>query len=70
MSNRIHWLLGMGIFLVETDLNSPPVFDHFLRTFEASHEISVLLHINRIPKYHVCPISQTMRENLCKTGTN
>ncbi|OAT05798.1 potassium uptake protein [Blastomyces gilchristii SLH14081] len=46
---------GIGIFLVETDLNSPPVFDHFLRKFEASHEITVLLHINRIPKYHVVP---------------
>ncbi|EER41536.1 potassium transporter hak-1 [Histoplasma capsulatum H143] len=46
---------GIGIFLVETDLNSPPVFDHFLRKFEASHEITVLLHINRIPKYHVAP---------------
>ncbi|KAG5294344.1 potassium transporter hak-1 [Histoplasma ohiense] len=46
---------GIGIFLVETDMNSPPVFDHFLRKFEASHEITVLLHINRIPKYHVAP---------------
>ncbi|OJD21363.1 hypothetical protein ACJ73_07298 [Blastomyces percursus] len=46
---------GIGIFLVETDLNSPPVFDHFLRKFEASHEITILLHINRIPKYHVVP---------------
>ncbi|PGH08128.1 KUP system potassium uptake protein [Blastomyces parvus] len=46
---------GIGIFLVETDLNSPPVFDHFLRKFEASHEITVLLHINHIPKYHVVP---------------
>ncbi|KKZ66004.1 hypothetical protein EMCG_08226 [[Emmonsia] crescens] len=46
---------GIGIFLVETDSNSPPVFDHFLRKFEASHEITVLLHINHIPRYHVLP---------------
>ncbi|OJD11175.1 potassium uptake protein [Emergomyces pasteurianus Ep9510] len=46
---------GIGIFLVETDSNSPPVFDHFLRKFEASHEITILLHINHIPKHHVPP---------------
>ncbi|ODH49554.1 potassium uptake protein [Paracoccidioides brasiliensis] len=46
---------GIGIFLVETSLNSNPVFDHFLRKFEASHEITVLLHINHIPKYHIRP---------------
>ncbi|PGH15031.1 hypothetical protein AJ79_02713 [Helicocarpus griseus UAMH5409] len=44
---------GIGIFLVESDSNSPPVFDHFLRKFEASHEITVLLHIKHIPKYHI-----------------
>ncbi|KLJ10782.1 hypothetical protein EMPG_13860 [Blastomyces silverae] len=52
---EVKTMRGIGIFLVETDLNSPPVFDHFLRKFEASHEITALLHINHIPQYHVVP---------------
>ncbi|KAK2809493.1 hypothetical protein FQN50_003761 [Emmonsiellopsis sp. PD_5] len=44
---------GIGVFLVETDSRSPPVYDHFLRKFEASHEITVLLHIKHIPKHHI-----------------
>ncbi|KAK2770431.1 hypothetical protein FQN53_005542 [Emmonsiellopsis sp. PD_33] len=46
---------GIGVFLVETDSRSPPVYDHFLRKFEASHEITVLLHIKHIPKHHIPP---------------
>ena len=38
------------MFLIDADPESPPVFDHFLRKFEAMHEVSVLLNIRHVLK--------------------
>ncbi|WEW58175.1 hypothetical protein PRK78_003643 [Emydomyces testavorans] len=44
---------GIGVFLIEPHSSSPPVVDHFIKKFEAIHELSVLLHIKPIVRYSV-----------------
>ncbi|QVM07232.1 hypothetical protein D8B26_001936 [Coccidioides posadasii str. Silveira] len=56
---------GIGVFLIEPHSRSPPVFDHFIKKFEATHEISVLLQIKPVLKYSV-----PVKDRFTLTSTN
>ncbi|KAI1941516.1 hypothetical protein LOZ12_001513 [Ophidiomyces ophidiicola] len=56
---------GIGVFLIEPNSRSPPVFDHFIKKFEATHEISILLQIRPLMKYSVA-----VKDRFTLTATN
>ncbi|KAI1923126.1 hypothetical protein LOZ65_003321 [Ophidiomyces ophidiicola] len=56
---------GIGVFLIEPNSRSPPVFDHFIKKFEATHEISILLQIKPLMKYSV-----PVKDRFTLTATN
>ncbi|PGH27704.1 potassium uptake protein [Polytolypa hystricis UAMH7299] len=58
---------GIGIFLVRPDSKSASVFDRFLSKFEAAYELSVLLQIKKVLKYHVLPSD---RFSVSESGIN
>ncbi|EEP76314.1 predicted protein [Uncinocarpus reesii 1704] len=64
-STLLIWSYGIGVFLIEPNSRSPPVFDHFIKKFEATHAVSILLQIKPLLKYSV-PI----RDRFTLTATN
>lgn len=47
---------GMGIYFDKAGYLSPPVFTHFLRKFEAQHELSVFFNLQQVSRPTVGPV--------------
>ncbi|KAF3492315.1 uncharacterized protein GIQ15_01832 [Arthroderma uncinatum] len=63
VDQHVKTIKGIGVFLIDHDAGSPSVFKHFVHKFESIHEISILLHVKRIPRYTVADDRRfTLRE--------